>query len=53
MHPVELARQIAIRDNLLLRLISGDECLHLAWTKPETKLVEATNVLSNIKQFCE
>ena len=52
LHPLELARQVAILDHSLYRAIRPSELLHMRWTKKD-KLIQAPHVLASIRQFCE
>ena len=49
--PLEFARQLAIRDNLLYRSVKLEELILMRWTK-SNKNDLAPNVLSSIQQFC-
>ena len=51
-HPLELARQLAIIHHRLYRSIRVEECLHMRWTKND-KLEKAPNVIAAIHHFCE
>ena len=50
--PLELARQLAIRDIKTFQKIELEEYLHMRWTKDD-KEIRSPNVLLSIKQFCD
>lgn len=49
--PLELARQLAIRDFKMFRAVSMEECLHMRWTKKDKENL-APNIICSIRQFC-
>lgn len=49
--PLELARQLAIRDLRLFQQINLEECIHMRWTK-SNKNDLAPNIILSIRQFC-
>ena len=51
-HPVELARQLALIHHHLYRAIRVEEVLHMRWTKND-KLEKSPNVIASIHHFCE
>merc|ERR1712137_1190469 len=50
-HPLEMARQLALVDHELYRSIQPNELLHMNWTKSATKKQKSPNVLNMIGQF--
>ena len=50
-HPLEMARQLALVDHALYRSIQPNELLHMNWTKSATKKQKSPNVLNMIGQF--